>query len=103
VPRFSGLDASSGRVAFRVRIGTSMLQEPQDSIDPNLLTAATFLMTEYSGHFTLDGKIAFVDLLGAYGVTLMLRAAYITLQQRVQRVMEIVLPCIVDSMWTQSG
>lgn len=102
VARFSGLNAAAGRVTFRVRVGANALAEPQDSIDPNVMTAVTTLMTEYAGHFTLDGSVAFIDILGAYGRSLAARGAFVTIQQRVYRVLEVILPVIIDAMWTES-
>src|SRR5258708_37426521 len=67
LPDASGLAATSGRVAFHVRIMGNMLQEPQDDIDGLMLTAATTLIGEYSGHFTLGGTGRDGDRLGPPG------------------------------------
>lgn len=103
MPRLSGLNESAGRIVFRVRIGASALTEPQDSIDPAVLTAVTSLMSEYSGHFTLDGVAIAIDLLGMYGVALNAAAAFVTIQQRIYRVMEIQVPVLYDPMWLQAA
>jgi hypothetical protein len=103
LPRLSGLNESAGRVTFRVRVGSNALAEPQDSIDPNVMIAATTLMGEYSGHFTLDGNVIAVDLLGMFGRSLAARGAFITIQQRVYRVLEVILPILIDPMFTQGA
>lgn len=102
MPRLSGLAATAGRVTFRMRIGANALAEPQDSIDPNVLKAVTTMMAEYSGHFTLDGVALAIDLLGMYGIALNAAAAFVTITQRIYRVMEIQVPCLIDNMWTQA-
>lgn len=102
IPRISGLNETGGRVTFRVRIGANFIQEPQDSIDPHIMVACTTLMEEYSSHFTLDQTVMAVDLLGAYGQPLTARGSFVTMQQRVYRVLEIILPVIIDNMWVQS-
>lgn len=102
IPRFSGLNDVGLKVQFRIRIGASFLSEPQDSIDPNVMKACTVLMSEYAGHFTLDGAVTAVDLLGMYGQGLVAKGAFITIQQRVYRVLEIILPLIIEGAWTEA-
>ena len=101
--RSSGLVATSGRVEFRIRIGSSMIQEPQDDIDPAVLTACTTLLNDYSGDFTLGGTVRDVDLLGAEGTPLSAVAGYVTIGQHMYRVMEITLPVIINAVWLQGG
>src|SRR5688500_8225689 len=62
----SGLSSTSALLTLNVRCMTSMLAEPQDGIDPNLLGAVDALMAAYSGDFELGGAVANVDLLGAH-------------------------------------
>lgn len=103
IARHSGLAATSVRLELSVRLYTSMLSEPQDSIDPNLTAAACILMNLYSGDFTLGGLVSFVDLLGVHGTKLSARAGYLTLDKAHYRVMTITLPAIVSDVWTQEG
>jgi hypothetical protein len=98
----SGLASTSGRVAFHIRIETNMLQEPQDDIDGLMLTATTTLMAEYSGHFTLGGTVRDVDLLGAHGEALNAQAGYLDIDRKLYRVMIVVLPVIINDLWSQS-
>jgi hypothetical protein len=98
----SGLAVTSARVAFMVRIYTSMLQQPQDAIDPNILAAVDALITAYSGDFDLGGTVRNVDLLGQHGVPLSAQAGYINQDNKNMRVMTIVLPVIVSDIWSQS-
>lgn len=97
----SGLQATSGLLVLSVRLLMSMLAEPQDEIDPSLLSAADTLLDEYSGDFELGGKVRNVDLLGQTGMALSLRAGYIDIDSKKFRVMEIVLPLIINDIWEQ--
>ncbi len=101
LPGASGLAATSGRVAFHVRIETNMLQEPQDDIDGLILAAATTLIGEYSGHFTLSGTVRNVDLLGAHGEPLKMQAGYLDIDKKLYRIAVVTLPIIINDLWTQ--
>ncbi|MEU1445508.1 hypothetical protein [Streptomyces mirabilis] len=97
----SGLDSTSIRLALNVRLYTPMVQEPEDAIDPNLMTALDALMAAYSGDYTLGGLVREVDLLGTYGDPLGARAGYLTTAGAEYRVMTIALPLIVNDLWEQ--
>lgn len=103
VPSLSGLNSTTIRLQINARIYTNMLQEPQDSIDPNMVAAAATLLTEYSGNFTFGGLLYDVDLLGEHGEGLTATAGYVNQDQRLYRVFEIVLPLIVDSAFNQEA
>ncbi len=98
----SGLAATSARVTFMLRIYTSMLQEPADAIDPDMLRAASVLMAAYTGDFELGGTARNIDLLGASGVLLGAVAGYIGQDDKRSRVMDITVPVIFNDCWTQS-
>jgi hypothetical protein len=98
----SGLASTSVRVEFMVRIYQSMLSEPQDAIDPAVLTAVDVLMAAYTGDFTLGGLVRQVDLLGNSGQGLSAQAGYLTQDQRTYRVVDVTLPIIVNDLWQQS-
>lgn len=101
LPAASGLNATSGRLAFHVRVMSSMLAEPQDGIDPEILSAVCTLMAEYSGNFTLGGTVREIDLLGAHGIPLSAQAGYLEQDRKFFRVMVITLPVIINDLWTQ--
>jgi hypothetical protein len=101
-PTDSGLAATTARIELRVRIYSSMLQEPQDSIDPNILAAVVKLLEQYSEDFTLGGTIRNVDVLGQTGEPLGAQAGYINQDGKMMRVMDITLPLIVNDVWTQA-
>lgn len=99
----SGLGETSVRLALNVRLYTPMVHEPEDAIDPNLMTALDALMAAYSGDFTLGGVVREVDLLGIYGDPLSARAGYLTTAGAEYRVMTITLPLIVNDLWEQAA
>ena len=97
----SGLDSTSARLAFFVRLYTGMVQEPADMIDPNLMAALDALCAAYSGDFTLDGLVRQVDLLGQFGEPMSSKAGYVIESGTENRVMTITLPVIVNDLWDQ--
>ncbi len=99
----SGLAATQARVEFTVRIYSNMTQEPQDGIDPELLSATDALLNAYSGDFQLGAAVMAVDLLGAYGAPLAAQSGYVTVDQTMFRVMDITLPMVIADAWTQAA
>lgn len=99
----SGLAATSAYVVMMQRIYSNMLQEPQDAIDPNVMLAVDVLMGQYTGDFTLGGEVAYIDLLGIGISRLEAKAGYITIDKKVYRVMDVIIPCVVNDAWTQTA
>lgn len=99
--RTSGLSSTSVAVVFNVRLYTSTQSEPADAIDPALITAVDDLCAAYIADFTLDGLVRQVDIFGAHGQPLLVRAGYIQQAGSIYRVMTITLPLIVDDLWEQ--
>ena len=97
----SGMSATSGLVTFHARIYSNMLAEPQDDIDPGLLTATCALLGAYSEGFTLGETVRAVDLLGMSGQALSAQAGYITQDGRMFRAMELTIPVIINDLWDQ--
>lgn len=100
-PAPSGLASTSVRLTMILRIYSSMLAEPQDYIDPELVAAVDTLLAAYSADFTLDGMIRNVDLLGAGGTPLRAQAGYLTIDRTMQRVVDITIPLVINDAWTQ--
>lgn len=100
----SGLASSDARVIFKVRIFTSMLQEPLDAIDPVMLDAIDVLWTAYIGDFTLGGSVRLVDIRGQAGVRLTAQAGYLDVPDGGprMRVMTITLPVIINEAWMEA-
>jgi hypothetical protein len=103
LPGASGLNATSGYVVWHARLLANMLAEPQDSIETDLLYAATTLMGEYSGNFTLGGLVRNIDLLGQFGESLSMQAGYLDIDRKFFRVATVVLPMVVNDLWTQAA
>lgn len=101
--RTSGLNSTSALLLFTGRIYTSMTSEPYDLIDPNVLSAAIFLIGALSGDFELGGddNVRMIDLLGSQGEQLAGRAGYVEIDRKMYRVMTITIPIIINDMWSQ--
>ncbi|MFJ4682057.1 hypothetical protein [Streptomyces sp. NPDC088789] len=99
--RSSGLDSITARVEVTVRIMSPMF-DPPDAIDPTVIAAVDDLCAAYSGDFTLGGLVRHVDLLGAHGTPLDVRAGYLQQDGMKYRVMDITLPLIVNDLWTEA-
>jgi hypothetical protein len=103
VAEASGLASTSGYVVLQSRIYLNMLVKPEDSIDPRMMAAATVLLGAYSADFTLGGTVKNIDLLGMYGTPMRAQAGYIQIDNSMQRVYDIMVPCVVNDMWTQTA
>lgn len=103
VPYDSSLVATTVVTTYMARIFTNMLMEPQDSIDPYILDAADVLMTAYSGDFELGSQARCIDLLGQSGTSLFAKAGYVTIDNKMYRVMDITVPVIINDVWTQGA
>jgi hypothetical protein len=99
--RSSGLASTSARLVLNLRIFTSMLSEPQDEIDPDMLAAVDALMAAYIGDFELGGLIRAVDVRGMEGVPLSASAGYLNQDGKLQRVITITLPLLVNDLYVE--
>jgi hypothetical protein len=98
----SGLASTSARLELNVRVYMNMLTQPEDAIDPRIVRSVDALMTKFSSDIGLGGTVAYVDLLGSAGSALEAVAGYITIDQRLFRVVTISLPLIINDAWTQA-
>lgn len=97
----SGLAATSMLFTLSVRLYTSMMAEPQDMIDPQLMVAVDTLMAAYTGNFTLGGLVRSIDLLGAHSEGLRGEAGYVSIDNKMFRVFTINVPMIVNDVYVQ--
>jgi hypothetical protein len=105
-PAMSGLDATSAVVVLSVRLFSSMISEPQDMIDPELIDALDLLVAAYSGDFELNDDslgVRCVDLLGMEGTSLSWQAGYVSQDNTMYRVMTISVPLIINDAWAQEA
>ncbi|MFI6304274.1 hypothetical protein ACIBCH_20580 [Amycolatopsis thailandensis] len=98
----SGLAATSVRLGVKVRISTD-LSEPQDGIDPRIVGAADAFLGSIHTDFELDGDARFVDLLGARGVPLSGRSGYLMRAGNQFRVIDVIVPIIINDAWPQEA
>jgi hypothetical protein len=101
-PRISGLSAAGAQIILQVRIYCSALVQPGEWVDPAVTAAVDALIAAYSGDFTLGGLVMAVDLLGMAGTPLVAEAGWIEAGEAPYRVMTIVLPLLVDNVWTEA-
>lgn len=102
LPAHSGLDKVTIRAEFRIRIYMNMLQEPQDAIDETLIRTAESLMSAYCGDFELGGNVKQIDIFGSSGnLGLTADPGYVEIDKKMHRIVDIVLPVIVNDVWDE--
>jgi len=107
----SGLDSASVRVEFQLRVMTSMITDPMDGIDPEVVGAAGMLMNSIAGGFTLGGLARAVDVLGAYGEGLRSQSGYLSIGggsqdgagARMYRVVDVFVPVVLNDCWVYAS
>ncbi len=99
----SGQAVTSARVQFNVRLYMPFRSQPEDSIDPAMISAVDVLMDAYAGDFTLGGLVRSVDLHGAEGTPFESSAGYVTYNQQPYRIYDITLPVVVNDTWNQES
>lgn len=101
--RSSGLASTSVRLELEMQIYSSTYQEPYDGIDANLTKAVDAVFTNFIGDFDLGSEARHVDVFGAYGKGLEVRSGYLNLDGKEYRVFQIVIPVVVDDVWSQAA
>ncbi len=98
-----GLASTTMVLTFNVRLYTSMLTDPQDMIDPNLMTAVEKLVGSLSADFTLDGmeSVRCIDLLGMDSEGLGGEAGYLEIDKKMFRVFTITVPLLINDAFPQ--
>lgn len=100
----SGLASVSMRLELQMRVFTSMLSEPQDAIDPNVLDATDALLYVIIGKFQLGlSDTRYVDVLGADGEALRAQTGYLSQDNRLLRVMDIFVPIVINDVYTYTA
>lgn len=98
----SGLSNVSMAVEYWVRIYTSMLQEPQDLIDPRVMDAADKILLAVAGKFTLGlSDVRYVDVLGAHTDGLRAVAGYLTQDSKAFRTVDVIVPIIINDAYPE--
>jgi len=94
----SGLASVSGQITLIVRVWSSLLQIPQDNVDPEVLAAACTLMGQFAGGFTLGGTVRDIDLFGMSAVP-----SYVEIEGKEYRSVEITLPIVINDMFAEAA
>ncbi len=102
VPALSGLNTTSVRIDFWVRLYLPANSTPFGDVDKEMLRAVNVLWNVYSGDFTLDGLVDYVDLLGAHGPALSVAAGYREHGGTKFRVYTILLPLVFADSYEQA-
>jgi len=99
----SGLAAVSMAMVVNARIYLKFLAEPEDAIDTAIAEAADALMADLCGGFTLGGLVRNVDIFGeSFDKGLELEYGYLTQDGAVFRVAEMVIPMILNDVYTEA-
>ncbi|MGH7774468.1 MAG: hypothetical protein ACREQA_19770 [Candidatus Binatia bacterium] len=102
VPPHSGLAATSALFLFNLRFYESGMTEPKDEIDPEVAQAVFAVMGAFTGDFTLDGSVAYVDLLGHVSQGLKSESGYVNSSELIFRVMTVDIPIVINDAWVQA-
>lgn len=105
----SGLSSTSAVLRMTAQVRCSMLREPQDDIDLDILEALDTLAAALSGDFDLDVPgVRGIDLLGSMGspsagtgAGLAAEFGYIDQDNHMYRVGELNIPIIINDVWGQ--
>jgi hypothetical protein len=99
----SGLVSVSVAVELTIRIFMPMLSQPEDDIDPKILTATDKLVESLVGDFDLGATVANVDMFGAMGVPMDARAGYFDQDGKKMRAMVVTVPVVVNDVWAEAA
>lgn len=97
----SGLSATSARIEYRGRVYLNFKSRSEEETDPLLMTLVSEVIGAFSSSFTLDGDVAAVDLLGAWGNPLSATPGYLAQDGQEFRIAELTIPLVVDDVWRQ--
>lgn len=97
-----GLASASVKLDLFVRTYAAALTEYRDDIDPTMMAAVGDLFALFVGGFTLDGFVCKIDIKGEYGTVLNAQAGHLTLDRKIFRIYDIVVPLIVDDLWVEA-
>ncbi len=103
LPEASGMNSTTVLVSMQARCYQSMTMEPLESIDPNMAAAASALIGRLTADYTLDGLIRNIDLQREFTQNgLCGEAGYVDIDHKMNRVITIDIPCVVNDMWEQA-
>ena len=104
VPGLGGLTATAGRVEIQARIYVPFLEKSEDQIETDMMRHVLQMIGFYSGEFTAGGTVYAIDLEGMHGAPLESgTVGYIDLGGTILRVAELMIPVLIDNLWTQAA
>jgi hypothetical protein len=98
----SGLAATTARLELAGRIYKPFASQPEDDIDAILVDALDVLFSAYTGDFELGGNVRNIDVLGSQGNPLGARWGYQTIDKQTYRVIDVVIPLVINDAFNQS-
>lgn len=101
-PASSGLASTTVVVVCTVRCYKELLTQSPDTIDPDLVSAASKMIGSLTGDLRLGGIAREVDLMGRFGTSLAAQSAYQTITDVQYRVITITVPIVVNDAWDQA-
>lgn len=101
--RSSGLNNTSVRLEIEMHIYSSTYMAPYDGIDVNLTLATDAMFTAVIGDFELGGEARHVDIFGAHGAPVRVRAGMMNLDGKEFRVFQLTIPVVIDDVWAQAA
>lgn len=97
-----GLASASVLLSLYLRTYDAALTEYRDDIDPRMMSAVADLFELFVGGFTLDGFVCKIDIKGEYGNPLSTSAGHLTLDRKIFRIYDVIVPLVVDDLWTEA-
>lgn len=100
-PTRSGQASISLVCTFRYRIFRGAFGPAVDQVEPEVMVATVAMMAAIAGDFDLNGTAAAVDLLGMASSGLGAQAGYLTQDGKFLRVMDIVIPVLINDAFAE--
>lgn len=97
----SGMASASMRLTVQLRIYCPMLVEPQDMIDPMVMTAVDAVFAYVASHFQAGGigQTRYVDLLGSDGEEMNAELGYAEQNKAMFRIADVSIPVIINDLY----
>lgn len=104
----SGLASTSARVMLQARIQASGINLDADYVEVAIVDAADTLMTALVADFDLSGPSGTavarsIDVRGMDGEGIIMRAGFVVQDSKQYRVLDIMIPIIVNDVWAEAA
>ena len=106
--RASGLNATSARMEFTVRVSAPRMQTPDGATDQAVMYVGAYLIGAFTNDFDVDelepeGLVREIDVLGAHGDALKFEPGWLAQDGSPYRVGELTLPLILNDVFPQGA